>query len=171
MAVLQSELVMYRSLTENDTSANGGHRSYNEIPRSSSQNLFGSVFEQERTDGSSTVRFAYTCNHNTSRASAQNMRIWVDNETTAEDYVYFVVKAQGNTAANITGSEQLYSVANLSTDASAGATTLIVTFPTPDAADTYSRTLTTSIGDTDLIRITNKLYPDSTTGTTEIKTV
>lgn len=171
MAVLQSELVIDKSTTVNDTSSNGGYRSYNEVARSSSQNFFPSVFEAMRTSGGSTLRFGYVCNQNLNMEAAQNTKIWVDNETDADDYVYFVVKDQGDTQADITGTEQLYSVANLSTDATAGDSVLVVTFPTTSSADTWNRALTSSIADGANIRVTNKQYPDSVSGTTEFKNV
>ena len=171
MAILQVDLVIDKPASISNASTNGGHRINTAIPVSAAENMFDHVFSTERAAGSTQVRFGYTCNHNTNQEVAQNVRIWIDNETAADDYVYMFARNQGDTNAQITGSEELFSVAPLKTNISAGATVLTMTFPTPSAADTYSRTLTGSMAGDKKIRITDKVYPDSVSGNTEFGTI
>jgi hypothetical protein len=167
MTILQSELVIQKPATISNTSSNGGHRVYENVAVSASQNFFDHVFSTERASGSTRVRFGYCCNHNASKEAAYNFRIWIDNETAADDYVYFMSKAQGATNASITGSEQIFTVGNLKTDVAIGATAITITLPTTSAADTYARELTSAFVDGGTCRISTRVYPDSTSGNSE----
>jgi hypothetical protein len=167
MTILQSELVIQKPATVSSSDSNGGYRKYETVPVSSSQNFFDHVFSTERTAGSTTTRFGYCCNHNVSKETAQNFRVWVDNETDADDYVYFTEQSQGATNGDITGSEQIYTVANLKTDVAIGATVITVDLPDNSSADTYARDLTTAFVNGGTQRITSKAYPDSTSGNSE----
>ena len=150
---------------------NGGYRSYNEIVHATAENMFANTFMAERETGSTVVRFGYATNHSTNDETAFSMLVWIDNETVADDYVYFSPMSQGATQSGIVGNEAIYTVANLSTDASSGGTTLVVTTPTPAAADTFSRTLTDAYQNGRMIRVTDKAYPDSGTGNEEFHTI
>lgn len=165
MAILQSELKLFKSLVVSSTpTTNGGHRSTTEVQSGTAADNFPHAFSAERSAGSTTVRINYCANHSASETIAYNMRIWRDNATAADDYVYFVPVAQGAVEDDLTGSEDTYVVAPLKTAITGGTTsTIVVECDHTDLTDGYR--------DGDLIRITNKDYPDSVTGTEEFLTI
>lgn len=165
MTILQSELLLFKSsVVSGSPTTNGGHRSYTEVQSGSAGDNFPHAFSAERTAGSTTVRINYCANHSANDDIAYNMRIWRDNATAADDYVYFVPVAQGAVEDDLTGSEDTYVVAPLKTAITGGATATIV-------VECDHTDLTGGYRNGDLLRITNKEYPDSVTGTEEFLTI
>lgn len=163
MTILQAELKLFKAETIVDGPTNGGYRSYDVVVTGQPQNNFPHVFSAGRAAGETKIRFNYPANHDTSKEEALNFSVWVDNETAGDDWVYFVPVDHGDTQADLTGSEQKYTVANLSTDITAGGYTVVVTVP--DAS------LTGAFVDGGKLRLTNKVYPDSVPGTVELLTI
>ena len=146
-----------------DDASNGGHRSDNLITSGSPANVFPNVFSAERTAGSDKKRFVYLCNHNANREEALSLKMWLDKETPAGDYVQFFQGTQGMTQGDIVGTEAKFTVATLSTNIAVGGNTFVGTFPVAG--------LTGSIVNGSVIRLTNKATPDAVTGTEEFVTV
>ena len=130
MTILQSELKIAKALVISSTpTTNGGHRSYNFLSSGVPADSFPHAFSAERAAGSDTTRINYCCNHSANNDIAYNMRIWRDNVTSADDYVWFVPCAQGAVEDDLTGSEDKYVVAPLKTAITGGTTSLSDSLP------------------------------------------
>lgn len=163
MTLLSTDLKFYKGMEVSDASTNGGHRSDNVINSGSPENVFRNTLSTERLAGSTKYRFIYICNHNTSLDIAANPNIWLDKETPAGDYIYFIPAVQGMTQADIIGTEDKYTVLELTTNIAIGGSTFVGNVADSSIAD--------SIETGSVIRISNKATPDSVTGTEEFVTV
>jgi len=163
MTILASEIKFFKSMVVSDDATNGGYRSDNQITSGSPANVFPNVFSAERNAGSDKHRFVYIANHNANREEALNLKMWLDKETPAGDYVQFFMGTQGMTQGDIVGTEEKFTVATLTTNIAVGGNTFVGTFPVAG--------LTGSIVNGSKIRLTNKATPDAVTGTEEFVTV
>jgi len=159
MTILDSELKFYKSQTVGDTSANGGRISANLITSGVVQNVFPHVLKAERDAGSTKYRKVFAKVANDADDTLLSTQIWMDKPTPANDWAVFWATTQRSTQADITGSERKYGCANLTTNATAASSTLIVTVEDTSLTGVYQS------GDT--IRVTDKLTPTSGTGNEE----
>lgn len=163
MTILDSELKFYKAAVMDDTSANGGRMSANLITSGVVQNVFPHVLKAERDAGSTKYRKVFAKVANDADETLLSSQIWLDKPTAAGDWAVFWPGTQRNTQADITGSERKYGCANLSTNATAASSTLIVTVEDSTLTGIYQN------GDT--IRVTDKLTPTSITGNEEFLTI
>jgi hypothetical protein len=159
MAILDSELKVYKSIAVDDTSSNGGRLSSNLVTSGVVQNVFPHALKAERDAGSTKYRKTFIKVANDADETLLSAQVWLDKPTAADDWAVFWFTTQRSVQSDITGSERKYGCANLSTDAVATSSTLIVTVE--------DSTLTSIYQSGDTIRVTNKLTPTSGTGNEE----
>ena len=126
MAITRPELQLYRSQIFDDTPANGGRITPNEIIPSTSQNLFPDAGVTERAAGSDKFRKVFYKNNAASDEELKNVVIYLEIPTPGDDRSYIFVGDQQNTQADLTGSEDLFGVGTLDSDVSGGATSIDV---------------------------------------------
>lgn len=165
MAIIDSELKIYKSAVVNDTSTNGGYMSANQVVSGVANNVFPNVFKADRIAGITTYRKVFCKVANDADETLYNPQIWLDILTPGDDWVVFFAGTQTDTQGTWpTGDTATkYGCGALRTNVSASATTLEV-----NVEDTSLESGTDVIfrsGDT--IRITNKATISSPTGTEE----
>ena len=164
MSILESELLMLKSLVVSDAGANGGRMDNNtSVTSGVANNVWPSVFAAERAAGSTKYRKTFFKVANDDDETLYNPMIWMNITTPGDDWVTFYEGSQIDTQAGITGTDA-YGCSQLNTNVVIGASQVIV-----DVADASLSTGAYPIfrvGDT--IRITNKDTPSSGTGTEEI---
>ncbi len=163
MTILNSELKFYKSATVDDTAANGGRMSANEIISGVVQNVFPHVLKAERDAGSTKYRKLFCKVQNDNDETLLGAQFWFDKPTAADDWCVMWPGTQRDAQGDITGSERIYGCAALSADAAAGGSTLVV--------EVEDASLVGIFQDGDTIRVTDKDTPDSTTGNEEFHTI
>jgi hypothetical protein len=163
MTILAAELQFFLPATVTDTTANGGRISAAAITSGAVANVFPHVFSAERTAGSTKRRKLFLKVSNDADETLFAPWVCLDGPTAAQDYVYFHVGTQRDTAADITGSERKYGAAPLKTTVTAGGSTITVTVENVALTGIYQN------GDT--VRITDKATPSSGTGNEELVTI
>lgn len=127
MAILTTELKVFRSAqVSNTAAANGGRASYNEAVSGVNNNLFPDVSQAERTAGATHFRKAFFKNLNAANLTLFAARCFVENYTPGDDAAYFHAGAQDDLQSALTGSEDLYGAGKLDADVIAGATSITV---------------------------------------------
>lgn len=159
MTILSTELQAFKSEVVTNEGTNGGRMSANLITSGVLQNVFPHVFKAEREAGSTVRRKIFFKNSNDNDETLINSNICLDGPTEGEDYVYFHIGTQDDTADDITGSEQKYSSGLTAAIANASEQTLIV--------DVEDAELTGQYVAGGKIRISSKPTPDSGTGEEE----
>jgi hypothetical protein len=159
MSIVTAELQFFRSATVTDTTANGGRLSATQITSGAIANVFPHAMAAERSAGSTKRRKLFLKCSNDADETLYAPWACLDGPTAADDYVYFHVGTQRDTAADITGSERKYGAGQLKTTVTAGGSTLVVTVE--------NAALTGIFQNGDRIRVTNKATPTSGTGTEE----
>lgn len=159
MSILAAELKFYRSATVTDTTANGGRISATQITSGAVANVFAAAMSNERSAGSTKRRKIFCKVANDADEILYTPWFCLDGPTSAQDYVYFHVGTQRDTAADISGSERKYGVGSLKTTVTAGGSTITVTVEAAAIAAIFQ--------DGDTIRITDKATPSSSTGNEE----
>lgn len=165
MAILDSELKIYKSSVINDTTTNGGYMSANQVVSGVSNNVFPNVFKADRLAGLTTYRKIFCKVANDNDETLYNPQIWLDIETPGDDWVTFFAGTQTDTQGTWpTGDTATkYGCGHLYSDITATDTTIYVVVENSaleSGTDVIFRT-----GDT--IRITNKSTISSPTGTEE----
>lgn len=163
MTILKSEIKFFKSMVVSDASNNGGHRSDNQITSGSSQNIWPNIYSAERNAGSTKHRFVYICNHNANKETAFNVKIWLDSDSTAGDYISFFQASQGMTQGDITGSEEKYACLVLATNIPIGGNTFV--------GNVANAALASSFLDGDTFRISDKADPEAVSGNEEYVTI
>lgn len=160
MTILLTELKAYHGEVINDTTANGGRRGTREIVTGAVQNVFPHVFKAERTAGLTRRRKVFYCNVNDADETAAGAQPFFHAPPSSGDhFLYWHAGTNDDTQNDITDLERRYGTAALSTAASAGSSTLIVTVT--DAAQTSMYT------NGDPLIVSDKATPTSVTGNEE----
>ena len=159
MTILASELKAYPSQTVTDTTANGGRIGFTALTSGGLQNVFPHVFRAERLAGSTKRRKVFLRNTNDADETLYAPLVRLHAPAIGDDWVYFHVGTQRDTAADITGSERKFGVGTLKTTVTSGGSTLVATVEHSSLTGIYQA------GDT--IRITDKATPSSATGNEE----
>ncbi len=163
MTILDSELKFYKSeIVSNDT-ANGGRMSADEIISGVVQNVFPHVLKRDRDAGLTTYRKIFARVDNDADDTLLNAQIFLDDVTPADDWVVLWPGGQTDTQGDITGSERIYGVARLASDAAAGGSTLVV--------DVEDASITGIFQDGDTVRVTDMPDPTGSTGNEEFLTI
>ncbi len=126
MAITRPELQLYRPTIVDDTAANGGRITANEIIPSTSQNLFPDAGVTERAAGSDKFRKVFYKTNAASDEELKNVVVYLEFITPGDDRSYIFVGDQQNTQGDLTGSEDLFGVGTLDSDVSGGATSIDV---------------------------------------------
>lgn len=158
MAIQQNELKLYKSATVNDTTANGGRISANEIADAVKNNLWPDAPQAERTAGSTKYRKTFF-----KAASAENPplttpKIFIETFTPGDDAVYLFPGTQRDTQGDLTGAERVYGAGQLNANVTAGATSIDVLVEDGAALP---------FANGDLIRISDKTSVDDVGGNEE----
>lgn len=174
MSILSNELIMLKSETISDLSANGGKMDNDaEVAEGVVNNVWPSVFKAERNDGSVKWRKTFIKVQNDDDLKLFYPLAWLDIITPGDDWVTFFAATQSDTQGgdgSHTGDAAAihYGCAHLDSDASAAASTFDVIVEDVSlitgGADEIFR-------DGDTIRITDKVDPDSGTGNEEVHTI
>ena len=165
MAIINSELIMLKSLVVSDVAANGGLMDNGSVVSSGVvNNVWPSVFKAERLAGSTKYRKTFLKVANDAGETLFNPQVWMDIITQGDDWQVFFLGTQTDIQSDIDGTEDCYGCSSLTSDISAGVSSFTVTVEddslVPGGADEIFR-------DGDTIRITNKSTPTSVTGTEE----
>lgn len=162
MSILSSELKLYRAANNTDTTACGGRMTANEVVSGTLANLFAHVLPEELAAGSTKWRKAFFKVANDDDLPFFASKLFLDAPTPGDDYVVMVEGSQRNTVGDLS-SPRIYGVAFLSSNVSAGASTLIV--------DVENAAIAGMFQDGDQIVITDKLAPAATSGNREVHTI
>lgn len=164
MPILDSEILFYRSTGVTDVAAtNGGRMSANRVISGVKNNLLPDIGRAERTSGGRTLRKEFCKFANDDDLDALSVRLWQDRPTAGDDYVCWYPGTQRNFQADLTGSERKYGCANLSANASAGSSTIVVTVEHAD--------LTSIFQAGDVIWISDKASATAVSGNEEFRTI
>lgn len=130
MAILQSELKLYRAEVVNDTGTNGGIMSINEAASGVANNLFPDVTEAERSSGVIRYRKGFYKVANDADLGLSSPRVFIPFNTDANDMVVMFAGTQDNiqsafdpTTASV---PDQYGCGQLNANISAAATSLVV---------------------------------------------
>ena len=134
MAIQNSEIKVYKAITNNETSANGGRRSNNLITSNVRNNLFPNVSQTERTDGTTKRRKIFYRVENDDDLTLYNAKYYFKNTSGADDYFVFYVGTNVDTQADL-GSPRIYGTGILESNITAGDTTLTVELEVSSVAD------------------------------------
>ena len=162
--MLDSEINFYKALTVDDTSSNGGLMSAVEYTSGALADVFPHVLKAERDAGSEKHRKVIIKIDNDNDESFLAPQLWFDKPTPADDYAMFFAASETDTEGDIGGSERKYGCADLSSDATLGGTTLVVTVEHADQTGMFVAG--------DVIRVTDMTDPlDGGTGNEEFHVI
>ena len=165
MTILESELKAYHAETVDDTDSNGGRRSNTAVITSGAvQNVFPHVFKSDRATGLDRYRKVfYTVANDDDETLANAQPFFHHPPSSGDHYLYWHQGDYDDTQGDITGSERRYGSAFLSTAATAGGSTLVVTCTHADQTSMFV--------DGDPIMVSDKLTPSATSGNEELHTI
>lgn len=146
MSIQTSEIKLYKSITVNDTSANGGRMSTTQVTPGVTANVWPNVPQSERAAGSTKYRKVFFKVANDDDLALLDANVFVEKHTPGEDRVMIFPGTQTNTQGDIS-SPRLFGCGQLDANVSIGATSLAVN--TEAAADDIFQ-------DGDLIRISDQ---------------
>lgn len=129
MTVADADMVLVRASANNDTTSNGGALTETEITDGAAENLFPHVTDAERTAGLTRYRKAGFRNKNASDLSFQNFLLWISQPSTADDYFFLLAGTKAQVQSDISGSSDWVATGVLDANASAGAVSIDVEFP------------------------------------------
>lgn len=161
MAIVASELAVYKAAINDDTGSNGGVMSATEAVDGASD-IWPAVGLSERTAGSTKYRKSFYKNSNATDTVLQNALLGLWAPTPGDDELYLISADQNNSQSSLTGSEPLYGAGRLNAPAAANDT--VITVLVEDGATIIFR-------DTEKIRISNMSDPEDAGGTEEFATI
>jgi hypothetical protein len=127
MSITAAELKWFKSEVITNTAANGGRMSDNEVVDGVKNNVFPDVSQAERIAGITRYRKVFAKLVNAANEVLVNPGLHIRSFTPAQDRIELMVATQVNTQADITGSEDMYGAGQLTSNVSAGATTVYMT--------------------------------------------
>ncbi len=160
MTILESELLLLKSITVSDDDTNGGKMNNNaSVTSGVTNNVWPSVFKAERTAGSTKYRKLFYKIANDDDLTLYSPQLWLDIVTPGDDWMVMFAGTQTDTQADITGSEALFGCATLNADASSSDTTVDVEVEDSSLLPAGSFPI---FYDGQTIRITDKATPSGT---------
>ena len=131
MAVLTSEIKLYRAAESSDLDSNGGRLSSNLVPSGVQNGIFPDVTQAQRVAGHVTYRKAFAKVENPNEEVLQNAFVFLDNTTPGQDMMtVFAGTAtdvqSDSTADGESDSERHYGVGQLSSTVNSGVTSITV---------------------------------------------
>ncbi len=177
MSILDSELLMFKSLVVSDAIGNGGKLDNSEqVTTGVVNNVWPSVFKAERLAGSTKFRKTFLKVQNDDNLTLYYPQLWLDIITPGDDHVTFFPATQidtqtgANPGGGFDGSELHYGCGTLDADITGGNVT-----STFDVDVEHLNLVTGAVDeifrDGDTIRITDKIDPTSGSGNEEIHTI
>jgi len=171
VSILKSEVLMLLSEVVSDEATNGGRMdNNNSVISGSSNNVWDSVFKDERDIGSRKYRKTFFKIANDDNNEYFNPKIWLDIVTPADDWMIFFAGSQtdlqGVSGAGITGTDA-YGCGVLTSNVLSGVSSVTVTVED----DSLATGADAIFRDGGTIRIFNKDTPDSGIGTQEIHVI
>lgn len=152
MAILQSELKMYRAALINDSASNGGVMGTVEVADGVANNLFPDVSETERAAGIIRYRKGFYKVANNADLPLASPRFFVAFQTSGDDMVVFFAgtqtDAQGSFDPTTASSPTQYGCGQLNANVSAGASSMVV------LVEDWTNSVIFRVGDT--IRISDQ---------------
>lgn len=160
MPIQRTDLVYLRAAVNNDTNFNGGEMSATVIVDAVSGNIFPTVAQAERFDGSNKYRKVFIKNKEVNNLALYNAKVFIENPTPAGDKVYLQAGTLTDVQSAISG--RVYGCGWLNANAAIAATSITVL--TEDGTIPIF-----VIGDE--IRISNKTDVDDGAGVDEYVTI
>ena len=165
--MLDADIKSYHAAERSAVSTNGGRMSANEIITGVVNNVWPHVPKAERLAGDTLHRKIFIKAADDTDGTLMAAQQYIDKPTDGEDWIVAFMATMTDTEAYITGNERKYAAAVLQADITGNPSTFTVT-----VEDVSLATGTDAIFvDGDEIRLTNKLTPDSGTGTEETLTI
>lgn len=162
MAIQTSEIKWYQPAVINDTVANGGPLSANEIPDGVKNNVWPDVPQAERTAGSIKYRKSFIKIDNDADLSLIDAKVFVETHTAGDDAIVIMAGTQIDTQAEADGYSRFYGSGNLNANATALDTSLSVIVEPGNAAAGHA-----IFQDGDLIRISDQADVNDSGGNSE----
>lgn len=131
MGVDVLEVKLFRALTNNDLSANGGRESYNEIVSGVMNNVFPNVSHAERVAGTTRYRKIFLRNTDDEQFLLFNARFWIDKISPADDYFRLALGTPIDTQADV-GGYDFFGTGRFDAARTAGQTSIDVDFGDTD---------------------------------------
>lgn len=126
MAIIDTELLIYRAAVNNDTASNGGRMSSTQATSGSIGNGFPNVDQTERTTGSTKYRKLFWKIANDNDLAYQNPKFWINIVTPGDDIIGITGGNPTNIQSDLTGSEDYYGGGVLNSNIIIGATSCVV---------------------------------------------
>jgi len=162
MSIIQSELLWYKAVVNDDTTSNGGRMTSAISISGVKNNIWPDVSQAERVSGSTKYRKTFIKVANDDDLILFDSRIYVETFTPGDDSIALFLGTQRDTQNDITGSERLYGSGQLSASRLIGDSFMEVV--TEGASfDMFKQG--------DLVRISDKVNVDDLVGNEEFVTI
>ncbi|MBF0358951.1 MAG: hypothetical protein HQL70_10115 [Magnetococcales bacterium] len=162
MAIQTTEIKWYKPTIVNDTTANGGSLSANEIPDGVKNNVWPDVPQAERTTGSVKYRKSFIKVENDDDLTLIEPKIFIETHTPGDDSIVLISGTQTDTQAEADDYTRFYGAGDLDANVAALDTTIDVNVEPGNAAAGHE-----IFQDGDLIRISDQTSVDDTSGNSE----
>ena len=164
MTISADSLKLYLSVNVADDLTNGGAMSTNVLDTvNTSNNYFSDVLKEESVSGSITYRKLFCKQESDNNQALINAFAWIDTPTLSNDYFVIFPGTGTDTQAEINPT-RVYGVSVLSENAPSGSNTFLVNVENPSLLYNAQWPI---IKTGDIIRISDKEFPDSLTGNEE----
>lgn len=162
MSIQSSEIKWYKSVLVNDTTANGGVMSSDEIVDGVKNNLWPDVPQAERDAGSTKYRKTFIKVANDDDLTLIDPRIFIETRTAGDDNIVLMAGSQTDTQAEADDYTRFYGAGDLDGDVAAGDGVIVVTVESGNGDGGQA-----IFQDGDLIRISDKTGVDDVGGNSE----
>jgi hypothetical protein len=129
MAVISSDLYLYRAAVNSDAGSNGGKISTTEIVSAVINNLFPNLKESEWTAGKTDYRKAFLRNKNAGDLAFNDCFLWIETPSPADDYLFLHVGTDTDDQDDIDGETDWKASGVFDASASPTDTSIDVEFP------------------------------------------
>ena len=162
MSIQSSEIKWYKPAVVNDTTANGGAISSDEIVDGVKNNVWPDVPQAERTAGSVKYRKTFIKVANDDDLTLIDPRIFIETHTPGDDSIVLMAGTQTDTQAEADDYTRFYGAGDLDSDASASDGSVTVNVEDGNGSGGHA-----IFQNGDLIRISDKASVDAGSGNTE----
>lgn len=162
MAIQTSEIKWYKPAIVNDTAANGGPLSSNEIADGVKNNVWPDVGQAERGSGSVKYRKSFIKVANDDDLALIDPKIFIETHTPGDDSIVIMAGTQSDTQAAADDYTRFYGAGDLDANVAALDTTVTVNVEAGNGAAGHA-----IFQDGDLIRISDQTSVDDANGNSE----
>jgi len=162
MAIESTDLVLYKSVTVNDTVSNGGRQSYTAVVSNVAVNLFPIVTQAQRTAGITRYRKVFSKLDDDGNEVLYNHKIFVKKQTPADDYIQIKVGTNIDTQAEADDYTGWLGCGRLNTLVSADATSIEVLFEGESGISTGDTGWLSDSTNEEFVTVTNVSWVAST---------